>query len=1256
MRESRFTDQAGGVRPVFPSAVPSLIALLLGQLVAVFCVSAAVIRPLPVPAEGRAGFELLAPEATGLAFTNLVPEARHLTNQIFFNGSGVTFGDVDGDGRCDVFMAGLGGASALFRNLGDWKFTNHTVAAFPAGALAALDATGTAFADFNGDGAPDLVVNTLGQGTHVFFNDGRGRFAPRFGPLNPGRGAMTAAVADVDGDGWLDLYVANYRKDGLLDRPNARAVFRVVRGKTVVTALDGRPTTEADLTNRFVVNAAGGIEEQGEPDVLFRNEGGTNLVVVPWSGGAFLDEAGKPLTEPPFDWGLTAMFRDLNGDRRPELYVCNDFETPDRFWFNESKPGAIRFRAAPARTLRHTSRFSMGLDFADVNRDGRDDLFTLDMPSRDHVTRLTQVDDMPTSLAQLRFDGRARPQFEANMLQLARGDGTFTETAAMAGLIAAEWAWSAAFLDVDLDGWEDLLITNGQERAARDADVAAELRRFRMGGRRSDAEIFEQRKKFPRLAPPNLIFRNEADRAESGSGDFVPRFREVGGEWGFALPGVSQAFAFGDLDGDGDLDVVVNNFNAPAAVYRNRSAAPRVMVRLKGSGGNVHGVGAQVIVRSAVKPERQSQEIGVGGRYLSGDEPVRTFAATAPVNVEVFWPSGKMSAVTAVPANSEVTMGETETGEVKGDPAMVTPSHRPAASSGLVEVPSGTGLPEDTARQPLAPRRFGSLGGGLAAADFNQDGRDDLIVPAGAGGALSVLTRRGGRWVALTNVPALRAQTCVVPFGRDLLVAESNFADPASTAPAVRTLGGREVIPGLPDLVGSLALADVDLDGQLELFVGGRMVPGRWPAPATSRLYRQGAAGWTLAQEFTAVGLVSDVVFTDLDDDGDPDLVLACDAGPLRCFRNEAGTFSEWAWTVSMGQNPALERRFSKLSDLRGFWNSVAAGDFDGDGRMDLVAGNWGENSGYELYRETAARGRAEAVPLVLVHGQMDDDAAYDVLEAYGVGDALRPLRSLGQLNAALPWLAHGFPTHRAFAQTNLAGVLGTRLARTSSIEINWLASAVLLNRGERFEVMPLPDVVQLAPVFGLAVADVDGDDRMDLLLTQNFFGEQFGMPRQDAGRTLLLRGDGRGRFAEDQELAATAGSTGEGRGLVVGDFENDSALTAAVAHAHGPVQTVDYGPMPARHWVRLRGEEGNPAAVGAKLRWLKPGHNGPVLELQLGSGYASANSTAMMLSFAGADAQLEVRWPGGRRTLSTLPAPAARVGIQPDGSVRPLP
>ncbi|HXI50428.1 MAG TPA: VCBS repeat-containing protein, partial [Candidatus Saccharimonadales bacterium] len=345
--------------------------------------------PLPVPSSGQAGFTLLPGPTTGLLFTNWLAQDRHLTNQILLNGSGVAAGDVDGDGRCDLYFCGLDGPNALFRNLGDWKFEDITAAAGVA--CPGMDASGAALADLDGDGDLDLIVNTVGSGTRIFLNDGHAHFQELTPPLNPQRCGTSLALADIDGDGDLDIYVANYRTVTIRDQPNTRFSFRNVDGQQQVVSVDGRPITDPDLIDRFVFrfssdDAAGrgrfAYEENGEPDLLLRNEGGGRFTPVPFTGGAFLDEDGRPLSKPPLDWGLSVMFRDLNGDGAPDLYVCNDFKSPDRIWIND---GHGRFRALAPLAIRQTCLSSMGVDVADVNRDGIDDLLVVDMLSRDHV-------------------------------------------------------------------------------------------------------------------------------------------------------------------------------------------------------------------------------------------------------------------------------------------------------------------------------------------------------------------------------------------------------------------------------------------------------------------------------------------------------------------------------------------------------------------------------------------------------------------------------------------------------------------------------------------------------------------------------------------------------------------------------------------------------------------------------------------------------------------------------------------------------
>src|SRR6185503_1861521 len=589
---------------------------------------------LSLNATGSIGFTRIPSSQTGISFTNTVAQDRHLTNQILLNGSGVAAGDFDNDGWCDLYFCALDGDNKLYRNLGNWRFEDVTDKAGVA--CHGVDASGAAFADLDGDGNLDLIVNSLGQGTRIFMNAGQGTFKEPV-LLNPDRAGTTLALADIDGDGDLDMYIANYRVVTIRDQPNTRFTLGRVDGELAVKSVDGRPLTEPHLTNRFVfrVTTDGGRvslahDENGEPDVLYRNDGLGHFAVIP-NHQVFFDENGQPMTDLQLDWGLSAMFHDLNGDGTPDLYVCNDFKSPDRIWINDGKG---RFRAMSTLAVRQTSLSSMGVDIADINRDDRDDIIVLDMLSSDHHRRFTQRIDIQPGVSPVGAISN-RVQTPRNTLLLNRGDGTYAELAQLAGLDASEWSWTPTFLDVDLDGYEDLLISNGFERDGMNADIIRRLEFEKKQANLSTIEQLRLRKLFPRLDTPNLAFRNRGDLT----------FENVSEAWHFNEAAVSQGMALADLDNDGDLDVAVNNMNSVASLYRNDGTAPRIAVALKGSKSNGYGIGARIQVTGG--PVRQSQEIICGGRYLSSDQPVRTFAAGSSTNltVQVTWRSGKQTLV-----------------------------------------------------------------------------------------------------------------------------------------------------------------------------------------------------------------------------------------------------------------------------------------------------------------------------------------------------------------------------------------------------------------------------------------------------------------------------------------------------------------------------------------------------------------------------------------------------------------------------------
>ena len=1198
-------------------------------------------RALAVPEKGRAGFALMPASTTGMWFTNQVADERSIRNRNLLSGSGVAAGDVDGDGLIDLYFCGLDNPNVLYRNEGNWHFKDITDQAGVA--CPGRDATGAAFADVDADGDLDLLVNSLGGGTQLFLNDGKGKFTEvtEAAGLLSRRGSTSMALADIDGDGDLDLYVANFRPLTLLDSPGTQ--FRVepdASNRPRVVSVNGRPASDPEYTNRFEVGPQRQVLEYGEPDDLFINDGRGHFSRRSFTDGSFLDEAGKPLTSADRDWGLAVQFHDLNGDGAPDIYVCNDLFTPDRIWLNDGKGG---FRAMPSLSLRNTSTFSMGVDCADINRDGFVDLFTVDMLSRSHQRRLVQVNPgMSTGTLPGVFEDRQ--QFARNVLHLNRGDGTYAEIGYWAGVEASEWSWGPVFLDVDLDGYEDLLVINGQLRDFQNADVSLRLEEAKFGKEFSFERMLQVLQTFPGLITPNVAFRNRGDG----------RFEDQSDAWNFNQPGISQGMALADLDGDGDLDAVISNLNGPAFLLRNETSAPRILVQLRGRGTNRQGIGARIEVRGG--PVTQSQEMICGGRYLSADQMARCFAAgnaTGELEIEVQWRSGRRSTITHATANTLYNIEEpvdtsVDTSvEAKDSKSMAT---SPVATwfkdvSVLIDHRHTEPEFDDFARQPLLPKRLSRLGPGLTWHDLDGDGWDDLIVGASRGETMGVfLNMKGKSFERVTtgpfSKPAPRDQTSVLGVGGTLFIGSSNYEDGTTNGGSARVYdfarkAAGDILLGRPLATGPMAMADVDGDGDLDLFVGGRCQPGRYPEAATSLLFKNQGGRFSEHYRWPTLGLVSGAIFTDLDGDGASELVVACEWGPIRVFRNLTGTPEEI--TAPLG-----------LENYRGWWNSVAAGDFDGDGRLDLVAGNWGLNTKYRA---------STAHPRKIYFGDWSGRGGLDIIEAgFDVesGKELfeRPLHILG---GALPFLRERASTFTEFATLSISDALGERLKEGGVVEANTLTSMVFLNRGGRMEASALPAEAQWSPVFGIAVGDLDGDGFTDLFLAQNFSANDFDTTRQDAGRGLWLRGDGKGGFTTRGCENSGIAVYGDQRACALSDFDGDGRLDLAVTQNGSATRLFHNEKAKPGLRVRLQGPPGNPNAAGGVIQLLQQGKPGRAQEIELGSGYWSANGAAQIvtgMTASNAQLQVQVRWPGGKTTVTSVEPGVKEVRLNPDGSI----
>ncbi len=1059
-------------------------------------------------------FDLLPSTETSITFSNDIIESDSfnvMTFEYIYNGAGLGVGDVNNDGLTDIFFAGNMVSSALYLNRGDFKFEDITA---KASLNTTLWCTGVSMVDINQDGLLDIYVSTIQPHTNkstvpnlLFLNKGIGsdgiptfeEVAEKVGLADLGY-ATQAAFLDFDLDGDLDMYMLTnaletYNRNqiiGLKNNGTGKSVDRFYRNDGLV---DGVPVFKD-------VSAEVGVQAEG--------------------------------------WGLGIVVNDINGDGYPDLYCANDFMSNDHLYINS---GDGKFVNSIRSMTKHQEQNGMGIDMADINNDGLNDIVVLDMLPDDNLRQKTMFSTIAFNSFKLFREKGYEYQFIRNVLQLNNGNNTFSDIGFYSGIYATDWSWSSLLADFDNDGYRDLFVGNGYRKDVTDQDFIAygkELGLFTTDKNRMKM-IRQEIEKLPGVDKPNFLFRNNGDLT----------FTDKAAEWGLDQPSYSNGAAYADFDNDGDLDLVTNNINSKAFVYRNSliTAGSKkenenafLRIKLTGAKGNMHGFGAKIWVynRGAVHYAEHQTIRG----YKSTVENVEHFGlGKVPSgtidSVRVAWPGGKQQVLRNVDVNQILALKQEDANEdvrwTTRPAAILTSAH---SALGISYKHKETDYVDFLENQFLLPHKHSQGGPAITVGDVNGDKLDDFIIGGSAGKSATIFLQKTDGTFGIDSLSAKESEDMgIILFDADgdndldlyCVSGSSEFKLDVKKYQDrfYRNDGkGRFTLDmsALPEITssGSCVVAnDFDQDGDLDLFVGGRVKPMRYPeTPESYLLINDGNGNFEnrisdFSKEIVNVGMVTAALWTDINNDGWTDLAVVGEWMPLTFFINTQG------------------KSFTKqeISGTTGWWNSIAGGDFDNDGDIDYVAGNLGLNSIYKASPEE---------PVSVAAKDFDGNGSMDAILCRYIQGKEYPVHPREMMTSQLAPLKFVLQRYSLYGTMQLKDIFpAEKLKDALVLKSTMFQSVYLQNNGKgEFTIKSLPAEAQFSPMFGISITDVNRDGNLDILSIGNSYASEVLTGYYDAGIGNCLLGDGGGNFRTK--------SVSESGYFVDGDAKALASLVAA--------------------------------------------------------------------------------------------------------------